>query len=138
MGRIAEDDEALLNRYAETVRARVRASAVVLFGSRARGDAFRESDYDVAVISADFRGLTLRERWKRIDGAWEAPRAVEEVCLTPEELAGLGSLLVCDIVEEGIAIRDDGTFAAARTKLEAEKKAGRLRRTRLGWAFPAG
>ncbi len=77
MGRTAKDDVALLNRYAEALRARVRASAVVLFGSRARGDALRESDYDVAVISPDFRGLPVRERWKRIDGAWDASRAVE-------------------------------------------------------------
>ncbi|HKB16267.1 MAG TPA: hypothetical protein VKF62_09375, partial [Planctomycetota bacterium] len=85
--------------------------------------------------SPDFRGLPLRERWKRLDGAWEAPRSVEEICLTPEELARLGSLLLWDLVDEGIPIRDAGTFASARERLEAEKRAGRLRRTPVGWAF---
>ncbi|MGH7149318.1 MAG: nucleotidyltransferase domain-containing protein [Planctomycetota bacterium] len=136
MGRIPEDEEALLNRYAEAVARRVRANAVVLFGSRARGDALRDSDYDLAVVSPDFGGLSVHARWRRLDGAWEEPRAVEEVCLTPEELAGLGGLLVCDIVDEGIPIRDDGTFAAAREKLEGEKQAGRRRRTPSAWAFP--
>jgi uncharacterized protein len=35
---------------------------VVLFGSRARGDAHRESDYDVAVFLRD-----LTDRWHEID-----------------------------------------------------------------------
>ena len=35
---------------------------VVLFGSRARGDAHRDSDYDVAVFLRD-----LTDRWREID-----------------------------------------------------------------------
>ena len=35
---------------------------VVLFGSRARGDAHRDSDYDVAIFLRD-----LADRWREID-----------------------------------------------------------------------
>jgi predicted nucleotidyltransferase len=39
-----------------------RIERVVLFGSRARGDAHLESDYDVAVFLRD-----LTDRWREID-----------------------------------------------------------------------
>lgn len=39
-----------------------RLSRVVLFGSRARGDALPDSDYDVAVFLAP-----LGDRWKELD-----------------------------------------------------------------------
>jgi predicted nucleotidyltransferase len=39
-----------------------RLERVVLFGSRARGDAVPESDYDVAVFLAD-----MPDRWKEFD-----------------------------------------------------------------------
>jgi predicted nucleotidyltransferase len=38
-----------------------RLERVVLFGSRARGDAQRDSDYDIAVFLAD-----LGDRWREI------------------------------------------------------------------------
>jgi predicted nucleotidyltransferase len=38
-----------------------RLERVVLFGSRARGDAQRDSDYDIAVFLAD-----LDDRWREI------------------------------------------------------------------------
>jgi len=40
-----------------------RVERVVLFGSRARGDARPDSDYDVAVFLKD-----LTDRWEEVDG----------------------------------------------------------------------
>ena len=135
MGRIPPEDEALLKRYADAVASRLRLSALVLFGSRARGTALRTSDYDLAVVSPDFAGVSPVRRAERLDGLWEGSPAAEEVCLTPEELLSLASLLLCDVVAEGIPVRDDGVFAGARTRLAEFERTGRLRRTPLGWAF---
>lgn len=41
-----------------------RIERIVLFGSRARGDAREDSDYDVAVFLKDFR---TADRWEEID-----------------------------------------------------------------------
>jgi predicted nucleotidyltransferase len=39
-----------------------RIERVVLFGSRARGDAWTESDYDIAIFLNDFH-----DRWREVD-----------------------------------------------------------------------
>jgi predicted nucleotidyltransferase len=43
-----------------------RIERVVLYGSRARGDAWRDSDYDVAVFLND-----LTDRWEEVDKSVE-------------------------------------------------------------------
>ena len=40
----------------------ITVSKIILFGSQARGDATRESDVDVAIISEDFHGKDIFER----------------------------------------------------------------------------
>jgi predicted nucleotidyltransferase len=40
---------------------------VVLFGSRARGDAGDDSDYDVAVFLKDLKEGDLADRWRELD-----------------------------------------------------------------------
>ena len=44
-----------------------RIERVVLFGSRARGDAGEDSDYDVAVFLNDLKEGDLADRWRELD-----------------------------------------------------------------------
>jgi len=44
-----------------------RIERVVLFGSRARGDAGTESDYDVAVFLKDLQDGDIISRWRELD-----------------------------------------------------------------------
>jgi predicted nucleotidyltransferase len=44
-----------------------RIERVVLFGSRARGDASDDSDYDVAVFLNDLKEGDLTSRWRELD-----------------------------------------------------------------------
>jgi predicted nucleotidyltransferase len=44
-----------------------RIERVVLFGSRARGEAGEDSDYDVAVFLRDLREGDLANRWRELD-----------------------------------------------------------------------
>src|ERR1700758_1320655 len=44
-----------------------RLERVVLFGSRARGDARENSDYDVAVVLKDLKAGDLDNRWRECD-----------------------------------------------------------------------
>lgn len=104
----------------------VPLDALVLFGSRARGDARPDSDWDVAVVSAAFEGHSPFRRGLLIEPCLR-PR-VELVCLTPGELLRPdGSYLRCAILEEGTALLDRGAFARARMAYQARKDAGRIR-----------
>ena len=44
-----------------------RLERVVLFGSRARGDAGEASDYDIAVFLKDLKEGDLNTRWRELD-----------------------------------------------------------------------
>src|SRR3954462_4559962 len=44
-----------------------RLERVVLFGSRARGDAGEDSDYDIAVFLKDLKEGDLDTRWRELD-----------------------------------------------------------------------
>jgi uncharacterized protein len=44
-----------------------RIERIVLFGSRARGDAAEDSDYDIAVFLNDLAAGDLAGRWRELD-----------------------------------------------------------------------
>lgn len=71
------------------LRARVASGfpieRVVLFGSRARGDARLLSDVDLLVVSPAFRGKSLGERAGPLYVAWDLDLPVDFLCYTPEE-----------------------------------------------------
>lgn len=50
--------EALARRLSD----RIAVDALVLFGSRARGDALDESDWDLAIVSGEFENLNPIQR----------------------------------------------------------------------------
>lgn len=79
-----------LTRFAERLRQQIAAEHVLLFGSRARGDAHAESDFDLIVVSPAFaavepprRAVGLRQLW--YDAGGDAP--LDLICLTPQEFA---------------------------------------------------
>jgi predicted nucleotidyltransferase len=109
-------------------------SAVILFGSRARGDHTQHSDLDIAVVSPDFAGEPrMYRRVARLQDALTGLHRIDAVGLAPQELEALDCLLVLDIVDEGLPIHDDGIFARARRLLEKKQKAGKVERVNGGW-----
>lgn len=89
--------------------------AVVLFGSRARGEAREASDWDFLVIARDLPERTLERTFqlKRL----LPPDCRGEVSLlakTPEEfMAGLPDLYL-DIALDGVVLYDDDGYMAKR------------------------
>lgn len=65
-----EAEKAVLGRLKGLLRQRVQLDELILFGSRARGDAEAESDMDVLVVLADGADAEAREAVS--DCAWEA------------------------------------------------------------------
>jgi uncharacterized protein len=82
---------------------------VVLFGSRARGDASPDSDYDVAVVLKDL-SLSRDVRRRLADAAWEhvvEGYAIVPIALTADEFAAdcpTRTELATRIAAEGVRV----------------------------------
>jgi len=72
--------------YLKKVKKEFNPDKVILFGSRARGDFQKDSDYDLLIVAKKFKGINIYERsvaayhLKR-----NVPVAMDILCLTPEE-----------------------------------------------------
>ncbi len=120
--------------------------SVVLFGSRARGEARESSDWDFLVIARDLPEGTL-ERVFRLKKMLSTLYRGEVSLLakTPEEfMAGLPDLYL-DIALDGVILYDTGDYVAERLKfLRALIRRKGLRREREGrdliwrWEQPPG
>lgn len=86
--------------------AQFRPIHVLVFGSRARGEALRDSDLDLLIVAESFRGVPWLERPVRIMEECDVRIGVELLCYTPEEYerkrAELG--VVRSASEEGIEL----------------------------------
>jgi predicted nucleotidyltransferase len=74
---------AAAHRLALRCRDELGATAVYLFGSRARADWHRYSDCDVFVLSDRFEGMKPWESWQLIEPLWDGPVDLQPVGLTP-------------------------------------------------------
>ncbi len=92
-----------------------RLVAVVLFGSRARGDATADSDWDLLVLAEDLpqnlfdRSLFLKGA---LSQAWRG--AVAVVARTPQEFETYLPSLYLDIALDGQVLYDPRGYAAGR------------------------
>jgi hypothetical protein len=127
--------------FVRHLMAGLRLRAVAVFGSRARGDDLRESDYDLAVVSDDFKGLTSYERQVRLTEAWHqaGPTAPADFfALTSHELLRMDRLAVWDMLEDGRPLYDDGIWKQARREFRRLKAAGRITAVPGGWRVAEG
>jgi len=82
----------------------IKVEKIILFGSRAKEEYIKESDYDFIIVSKDFKGIPI---FKRIEMILDIKEDVDAICLTPEEFEReknfLGSI-VSYAAKEGIEI----------------------------------
>lgn len=87
----AVDQDEQVARFRREVLPRLvevfRPTAVILFGSRVRGDALKDSDLDVLVVSEAFRDVPWVDRPVRVAQACDVRMPLEVLCYTPKEYA---------------------------------------------------
>jgi predicted nucleotidyltransferase len=89
--------------------------AVVLFGSRARGDAGADSDWDVLVIADGLPDNPFHRRMllkQRLPSEWRGALAL--VIYAPDEFSRHVSSLLLSIAEDGAILYDRDGLAAQR------------------------
>jgi predicted nucleotidyltransferase len=92
-----------------------RLVSLVLFGSRARGDAKEESDWDLLLIAQGLAQGTLQRHIalkKILPDAWRG--RVSLLAKTPEEFEAHLPALYLDIALDGIVLYDRGDYVAER------------------------
>ncbi len=102
------DQKKLLTQLKKTLGVHITIKKIALFGSRAKGTFHTHSDYDIAVVSPDFEGMSFFKRQQFIRPLVRkvlGPVPLDVACYTEEEYEkGKKAFLPSIIEKEGIAI----------------------------------
>src|SRR3989338_3736187 len=82
-----KEDLTIIKKFASKVRKEMPVEEIILFGSRAKGDNKKDSDFDFVIVSKKFAWLNFFERSKKMYKYWEEHIPVDFMCYTPEEYA---------------------------------------------------
>ena len=123
-----------------------RLKTVVLFGSRARGEASPDSDHDIFIVAeglpADPLGRARQLRGALIDCLANLPGAINLHGKTPLEFEADLTPLYLDICVDGICMHGEEYFEPLRQRALAALASSGMERMRVGgnlfWMFPGG
>ena len=74
-----------INEFIAKVKKEFKPEAIILFGSRARGEELKGSDYDLIVISEKFQGVPFLERLFKLYELWDLDRGADILAYTLKE-----------------------------------------------------
>jgi uncharacterized protein len=114
----------LFNPMIDGIKERITLHAVVVFGSRARGDANTYSDYDVLIIGNFKESFRKRGDWVM---RMTPDVSTDLFCLTHEEFATLFddfNLTAIDAIGEGIVLVGEDFIAPFKARHEDHARKG--------------
>lgn len=96
----------LMKKFKKELSKKISIKKMILFGSRATGKTHKWSDFDIVVVSNDFKGKKSFERGIGFYDYWGYDYPVDFLCYTPEEFEKLKKkiTIVRNAVKEGIEI----------------------------------
>ena len=96
----------IAKEFAKKIKKDINIQKIILFGSRARGDNLKKSDYDFLIISKDFKKKPFILRAGDLYDYWDESVDIEPLCYTPEEFEKKKKQIgiVKTAVDEGIEI----------------------------------
>lgn len=78
---------AIARRFAKNIKKMYKPEKIILFGSRARGDNFKTSDFDFIIVSKKFAGVPFMQRMPKLYDYWDESVDLEAICYTPDEFS---------------------------------------------------
>ena len=95
----------LVMGFVKRVKRKLPDAKVILFGSRARENALKTSDYDFIVVSESFKNVPFFERPLMLYELWDGG-AIDLLCYTPDEFEKKKRRIgiVSEAVREGVEI----------------------------------
>lgn len=96
----------LLNKFIAKAKS-INLQKVILFGSQATGQATKDSDIDLIIVSSDFENKNAFERPRILYKLWNLDYPVDFLCYTPEEFEYKKNRIsiVSEALKEGIIIK---------------------------------
>lgn len=98
-----------INDFIMKVKNKFHPDLILLFGSRARGEYLKQSDYDLIIVSKDFKGVNFLERIYMLLELWEYNFDVDILPYTPNEFQKKKNQIgiVNQAVKEGIILEGE-------------------------------
>ena len=80
-----DKEQDYLNEFLKKLNEKFEPEVVILFGSRARGQEWKRSDYDFIIVSKSFKGMHWLDRISEVVKLWEPMIDIDLLPYTPEE-----------------------------------------------------
>ena len=96
----------ILKGFVRAIQRELHPEAIILFGSHARGDAGKWSDYDILVVSKTFKNVHPHDRAVSVLRFHPGTVPLDVVCYTPEEFNALkhAATLAREAAREGVQL----------------------------------
>ena len=103
---MGKEDIAVVKKFKKQLSKKNSINKIILFGSRVRGKAHKWSDFDIVIVSDDFKNKKSFERGIGFYEYWKEDYPVDFLCYTPEEFNKLKKkvTIVREAVRNGIEI----------------------------------
>ena len=101
-----EKNLSIVERFKRILSKSFSFDKLILFGSRARKDFDKDSDFDLIIISEEFKGVKNYKRLSQVRRYWDADYPVDIVCLTTDEFEKMKNrpTIIKLASEEGIEV----------------------------------
>ncbi|MEK6961115.1 MAG: nucleotidyltransferase domain-containing protein [Nanoarchaeota archaeon] len=95
----------IVKQFVSRVKSKYPRSRIILFGSRARGKAKKDSDYDFLIISTDFNRIPYDDRAPSIYFLKrDIPAPMDIICATPSEAKKSKFTVIEEAIRDGIDV----------------------------------
>ena len=96
----------IVEKFLTKLRKQFTVNKAILFGSRARGDNWKTSDFDFVLVSEDFASIPFVSRGGKILEYWEEDLDADFLCYTPAEFERKSQQIgtVQEAVKEGMLV----------------------------------